>query len=212
MDRSSASVIIIQPLQIQRVIWQQVLKSQGISITIASPQTAPSQTLSEMKRKGVPLPSLLIIERQLPNLNPQTFCQWCYENFPDLKVLFHNGTQKEISPSERQALINDGAIDLLPAFQVENLTIGVIAGVKAALAALEGKSLQKDLLVSTLIELKRELESGNWESFSLPQAEDSPKQASTNVSNEPKSVSPPVSATEDSPKKANQRRYRGAAY
>lgn len=71
-------------------------------------------------------PDLLLIDSQLPNLNAETFCQWCFKNFPTLKIILLNGDKKEVSPSEREAAINYGAFDLLPAFQLETLSIKVI--------------------------------------------------------------------------------------
>ncbi|MBW4577662.1 MAG: response regulator [Aphanothece sp. CMT-3BRIN-NPC111] len=223
MNNSPPTVLIIQSSQVQRAIWQQTLQSQEISAIAQSPEADPRQTLIKIQQAGSLFPDLLLIDTQLPNLNPETFCQWCVQNFPTLKIILINGDKKEVSPSERQTAINYGAFDLLPAFQLETLSMRVIAGVKRVLAGLNGKLLQNDPLVSCLIALKREIDSHKLKNSSLTESQDIPNlelphaqsnSKSLNLkdssSSEPPQPSPPVN--ESPPKKAPKRNYRGAAY
>ena len=223
MPNSTPTVLIIQSSQVQRAIWQQALQSQEISAIAQSPEADPRQTLIKIQQAGTFFPDLLLIDTQLPNFNPETFCQWCVKNFPALKIIFINGDKKEVSPSEHQAAIDYGAFDLLPAFQLETLSMRVIAGVKRVLAALNGKPLQNDPLVSCLIALKREIDSHKLKNSSLTQAQDIPSlelphtqsnsqslKLKDSSSSDPSQQSLP--ANESPPKKAPKRIYRGTVY
>ena len=210
MANSIETVLIIHLSEVQRVIWQQVLQSQEIAANAQSPTADPIQTLNQIEQAGMPLPELLLIDTQVPGLNPKTFCQRCRDRYPDLKIILLGG--KQVSPPERQAAIADGAFDLLPAFQVENLAVGAIAGVKRVLAAMGGKQLQKDLLSSSLVALKRELDSRPRETFSFTQEHHAPDDSrlEDSGSTTPSPPSPPETASP--PKKPPKRSYRGTTY
>ncbi len=219
MANSSTLVLIIQASQIQRAIWQQVLESQEISVMAVSPETDPTQTLIRIQQGGTPLPDVLLLDRQLPSFNPEIFCQWCRQHYPGLKIILLSRFQDVYQP-ERQAIIDYGAYDLLPAFQLENLAVGVIVGVKRLLAAVPSHPpLQKELLVSKLMVLKREIESGNLASLSITPGNNTPRIEVTQAQGDFQSPSLPDTGSPEPPdnsssatKKAPKRKYRGATY
>ncbi|GAC1504678.1 MAG: hypothetical protein NVS2B14_17330 [Chamaesiphon sp.] len=224
MTNSSTTVLIIHLSPLQRVIWQKVLQSQSISVIAQSKVADPSQALIQIEQTGMPLPDLLLIDTQLPSFNPETFCKWCGMHYPTLKIILLSGFQKPVSPSERQTAIDSGAYDFLPAFHMESLTTGAIAGVKSVLAALPVHApLHKELLVSSLMALKREMDSRKLEKLSIAQNHETPSPGVAQDQGHSQSLSLKNSASTEHPlestpeiespsKKAPKRKYRGATY
>lgn len=150
---------MVQPTRIQGLIWQTVLKSQKISVIWEAPDVDLVENLTQIKHAGLNLPDLLLIDVRLKNFNPYAFCRWCREQCPEMKVVLVNASQKEISPSERQWAIYQGASDLLPGFQRENLVSSVAAGVRRVLDVMDGPILDNGALIAALLMIKRELDS-----------------------------------------------------
>lgn len=149
---------MIQPLKLQGTIWQTVLKSQKVSVIWETPDTDLAESLAQLKEAGLTLPDLLLIDVNVKGFQPYAFCRWCAKNHPDVKVLLTNGNQGNISSPERQWAINQGAADLLPCFQRNQLVTSVTAGVKRVLEALGDHPLDNGALISLLLAMKRELE------------------------------------------------------
>jgi len=151
-------VLIVQPVRLQGLIWQAVLKSQKISVIWESPETNLAENLDQLKAAGLVLPDLLILDMQSSGFNPYAFCRWCREQYPKTKVVLTNSGQTEISLSERQWAVNQGASDLLPRFHHENLVSGVAISVKRILEILDSHPLNNGALISVLLNIKRQLE------------------------------------------------------
>ena len=223
MNNSKSTVLIIQSSPQQRMIWEQVLQSQEILVISESLESDPIQALIQIEQSGNPLPEVLLIEQQLLKWHSENFCKSCRQRYPNLKIIFLHQLTKEILPTERQQIIDYGAFDILPAFQIEALAMGIIVGVKQVLAALPSHPpLQKDQLVSRVIEIKREVENQNLENailntnvpvkLALYEAKtdsQSPTLTDTNI-NYPQPESPPEK--ELIRKKLLKRSYRGATY
>jgi hypothetical protein len=129
MAYSQKLVLMVHSKRLHGQIWLAVLKSQKISV------------ISEA-----------------PEINPFAFCRWCRDTCPDVKVILVNSSQQDISSSERQWAMMQGAADLLPGFDIDNLVSTVADGVKRVLKALDGQPLDNGALISVLLAMKRELD------------------------------------------------------
>ncbi len=158
MPDSQKLVLMIQPLRLQGTIWQTVLKSQKVSVIWESPDTDLIDNLTQLHAAGLTLPDLLLIDIQIKGFQPYAFCRWCCNHHPGVKVILTNGVQHEISSPERQWAINQGAADLLPGFQREQLVTSVTAGIKRVLEALGDHPLDNGALISLLLAMKREFD------------------------------------------------------
>jgi CheY-like chemotaxis protein len=159
MRDSQRLVLMIQPTRLQGLIWQAVLKSQQLAVIWESPETNLEENLSQLQQAGLALPDLLLVDVRLRNFNPYAFCRWCREHCPHVKVVLVNASKTEIIPSERQWALLQGAAELLPAFDPENLMITVADGVRRVSKVLNDHTLDNGSLVSVLLNIKRELES-----------------------------------------------------
>jgi CheY-like chemotaxis protein len=158
MRDSQRLVLMIQPTRLQGLIWQAVLKSQKLAVIWESPDTNLEENLSQLQQAGLALPDLLLIDVRLRNFNPFAFCRWCRKHCPEVKVVLVNASKTEIIPSERQWAMLQGAAELLPAFEPENLMTSVVDGVRRVLQVLDEQTLDNGSLVSVLLNIKRELE------------------------------------------------------
>lgn len=164
MADSQKLVLMVQMSKLQGLIWQAVLKSQQISVIWEAPDIDLIDSIEQLKQAGLALPDLLLIDVRLPGFNAYEFCRWCREYHPIVKVVLTNDSQKVISHSERQWAIYQGAADLLPGFQRENLVSSVAVAVKRLLEILDSP-LNNGALISVLLTMKRQLEARQtgWE-------------------------------------------------
>jgi CheY-like chemotaxis protein len=150
-------VLMVQATRIQGIIWQAVLHSQNLAVIWESTHTHLGESLDHLKASGSALPDLLLIDMRIPNFNAYAFCRWCREYHPEIKIILTNNSPREITPSERQWAINQGAADLLVGFQQHNLVSSVAVAVKRTLEILHEHPLNNGALVSILLVIKREL-------------------------------------------------------
>lgn len=151
-------VLMIQPNRLQGFIWRSILKSQNISVIWESPNTDLRDNLTQIKQAGLTLPHLLLLDRQCLGDNPYEFCRWCRTCYPEVKIILTQNTQREISSPERDWTIQQGAADLLPGFQRDNLVSSATAGIKRVLDVLAEAHLNDGALITILLKLRRELE------------------------------------------------------
>lgn len=158
MADSQKLVLMVQPTRLQGLIWQTVLKSQQISVIWEAADSNLMENINLLQQAELTLPDLLLIDVKLPELNPYTFCRWCREQHPGVKVILTDNSQYEISRYERRWAIYQGAADLLPGFQRENLVSSVASSVKRVLEILDSHPLNNGALISVLLSMKRQLE------------------------------------------------------
>ena len=227
---------MINSNQLQSIIWQTVFKSQRISVIQESPDTDLSTNLEQLKEAGLILPSLLLIDIHQIGFNPYSFCRWCREHHPTLKVVLINSQQLDVSPPERQWAMNQGAADLLPGFNLDNLVSSVTAGTKSVLSVLNNQELDNGALIAVLLKMKRELDArrvkasetsaiqaaqaeqnvpamnGNSSFRSTPDWSKPYSGFSPNGGSPVPSPSPPQPAPSPAPAPQPRRRYRGISY
>ncbi|MBF2049277.1 MAG: response regulator [Elainella sp. C42_A2020_010] len=149
-------VLMIQPMSRQGALWQAILRSQGIAVIWEHPDVNLSDSFKHLKSAKVALPDLLLIDTRIQTLNAYSVCRWCRDHYPEVQVVLVNGAQKEITPSEREWAIFQGASDLLPRFQRDRLVSGAVARVKRLLELLGHSHLDSGALVNALIGASRE--------------------------------------------------------
>jgi hypothetical protein len=151
-------ILMVQPMSHQGSIWQAILRSQQISVIWESPDVDLSGSLTLLTKAGCALPDLLLIDTRVQKFNPYAICRWSRKNCPGLKILLVNGAQKEITESEREWAILQGAMDLLPRLQRDRLMSGAVDRVQRVLELLGSPAFNSKALVSALLKLSRDSE------------------------------------------------------
>ncbi|MBP0030631.1 response regulator [Roseofilum reptotaenium CS-1145] len=166
MTNPRATILLCQPCDFQRWVWQRVLRSQNLAVILTADATHLLKMLEETRSSGNRKPAIILIDRQTPDLQLEEFCLLCQENYAEIPVILLESTDSEVSHYQRQAAIAYGAIDILPPFEADTLALKVIAGIKKVLSALGGLIIHNDPLVSCLLALKQDME--NAQSLSTP--------------------------------------------
>ncbi len=143
----ATSVVIAQISEEQEKLWQAVLESQGLEVTVKSPQDDLTAYLKELKQTGKELPGLVLMDMGITTSDSSSLqavgvCRWCTENKVPTKVILNNSKQDQILPLKRRWATRLGAADLLPRLFSENLTetvqrVGEIAEFPVSLDALQ---------------------------------------------------------------------------
>lgn len=149
-------VLIIQPMSRQGTIWQSILRSQGISVIWEHPDVDLAESFKHLKSARVALPDLLLIDTRVQTINAYSLCRWCRARYPEVQIVLINGAQKEISLSEREWALHQGAADLLPRFQRERLVSGAVARIRRILELLDRHTLDSGALVNALMGASRD--------------------------------------------------------
>jgi len=204
MSNSQKLVLMIQPIKLQGLIWQAVLKSQGLAVIWEAIDFNIEENLDQLEAAGLPLPNLLLIDVGLENFNPYALCRFCRNRYPHVKIILTDGRQREIHSSQRQWAINQGASDFLPGFSRNNLFISVTSGVKQLLQVLDNQTLDNEVLMAVLSSIKHKLEAR--QSTAKGQSKVAEKSTSGNENGK--------SGTEnkENPPPKLRRRYRGVSY
>lgn len=226
MTNPRATVLLCQPSDFQRWIWQRVLICQNLAVILAASAAKALEMLEEIQSSGHPQPVVILMDRQTSDLEPDLFCRCCQDRDPEIPVILLESTDPEVTHSQRQAAIAYGAIEILPPFEADTLALKVIAGIKKVLLALGGLTIYNDPLVSCLLALKQDME--NSPSLSVPSLESAlkPEDALETASNafaasEHKGESPPhlqpvpsvqKPGQNNSEKARHKRVYRGRVY
>lgn len=155
MAENSDFVLMIQPLCRQGLLWQAILRSQQISVIWEHPDVNLADSFKHLQLATVPLPNLLLLDTRVQSLNAYSVCRWCRDQYPEVRVVLVNGAQKEISPSEREWALFQGASDLLPRFQRDRLVSGAVARVRRILDLLDRSTLDSGALVNALMGASR---------------------------------------------------------
>lgn len=157
------SVLMSQSLQFQGEIWQAALTSQGVSVTWQPAELDAKQTLSQMQRRGYSLPDLLLIDKHTLSEGLEDFCLWCTEHYPHLQLIFTNGEQPQVAPSEHQRVIDHGAVDLLPGFSGQNVLLNLVdtlSKINIVLQSIDSQPLDRKALIAALMPLQNVVKQG----------------------------------------------------
>lgn len=148
-------VLMVQPMNLQGAIWQTILRSQSLSVIWEAADVNLPNSLNHLKQAGLALPDLLLIDTRIQTFNAYAFCRWCREHYPELKIVLVNGVQKEITPSEREWAVFQGASELMPRFQRDSLVSGAVSRVRRILDLLDCPSMNQGTLVSALLSIQK---------------------------------------------------------
>ncbi|WP_416670906.1 response regulator [Egbenema bharatensis] len=148
-------VLMIQPMNLQGSIWQSILRSQSISVIWEAADVNLADSLDHLKSADFSLPDLILIDTRVQTFNPYTFCRWCREHYPEIKIVLVNGAQREIIPSEREWAVFQGAADLFPRFRKDALVSGAVNRMRRILDLLNCPTLNQGALVSALLTIQR---------------------------------------------------------
>nr|WP_275072604.1 diguanylate cyclase [Petrachloros mirabilis] len=152
-------VLMLQNSRHQGEIWREILTSQGIALTWLSAETDLPQALAQMMAAGQGLPNLLLVDMTVVKPNPYSFCRWCQQTYPGLKVILTSGNRTSVPPSERQWAIHQGSTDLIPAFPEHGMfasIIEVIGRMRLVFKALNLQVIQQDRLSEALMTLQNQ--------------------------------------------------------
>lgn len=144
-------VLMIQPMSRQGAIWQAILRSQQIGVIWEHPDVSLSDSFKHLKLAKVSLPGILLIDTRIQTLNAYSICRWCRNHYPEVRIVLVNGAQKEISSSEREWALFQGAADLLPRFQRDRLVSGAVARTRRMLELLDRSTLDSGALINALL-------------------------------------------------------------
>ena len=148
-------VLMVQPMNLQGLIWQAALRSQQLSVIWEAADVDLPDSLSHLKEKRVALPDLLLIDTRIRTFNAYTFCRWNRKHCPEVKIVLISGGQPEIAPSEREWAIYQGASELLPRFRRDTLVSGTVTKVRRILDLLDCPTLHHGTLVSALLTVQK---------------------------------------------------------
>lgn len=148
-------VLMVQPMNLQGAIWQAILRSQNLSVMWEAADVNLPATFSHLQRAGVSLPDLLLLDTRVQTFNVYTFCRWCREHCPQVKIVLVNGSQEEITSSEREWAIYQGATELMPRFRRDTLISGAVSRIRRILDLLDCPTMNQGRLVSALLSIQR---------------------------------------------------------
>jgi phosphate transport system substrate-binding protein len=165
------TVLMLQPLWFQALVWRLALTSQQISVLWGPSHNNLAQTLNHLKAAGLE-PDLLLIDLEIKN--PYRICRWCRQHYPNLKLVLTGSRWKEIPTNIRHRAIFQGVNDVLPGFQAASLVSDVMAGMRRLLEILECPPPQEATLIPALLSLYQNL-------YLSPQDFDRPEQLNPNT-------------------------------
>jgi hypothetical protein len=144
-------VLMVQPVGRQGLIWQTILRSQGISVIWESADVNIPTSITYLQSAGAALPDLLLIDTRVQPINPYGICRWCHKHCPEVKVVLVNGAQEQVTPSEQGWALCQGAADLLPRFRDDQMASSAYERAKRILDLLGQSSLDSGALVTALM-------------------------------------------------------------
>ncbi len=163
LSKSDKTVMMSQSIQFQGEIWQAALTSQGVSVTWQPAEQDVRQTLTQMQKMGDAIPDLLLMDKHLVLPELEEFCCWCSEHHPHLKLIFTNGEQPQVAPSEHQRVMDHGAVDLLPGFSEHNVLLNLVdtlTKINIVLQSIESQPLDRKALIAGLMPLQNIVKQG----------------------------------------------------
>lgn len=154
MVRLQKTVLMLLERSFQARVWRAALTSQNISVIGGLSDAHVAEILEQLQQAKIKLPNLLLTDLEIRN--PYDLCRWCRRYYPSLKIILVSNNQRHISSTERRWTIHQGADELLPGFQPENLLSSVITEVGRVLEILECPPLQENTLIPALLSFCQE--------------------------------------------------------
>lgn len=153
MAATSKTALLIQVDPFQAEVWATALASQSITVIREETNVDLGAMLSQMGSAGLTLPDLIIVDMATEGMNPFAFCRFCRDQYPNVKVLLTNSTQTKVAESEQRWAMNQGAQDLLPAFQNDSLLTDLITALGRTSQVLGLPQLDQQALIQILPKL-----------------------------------------------------------
>lgn len=155
MDSVSKSVLLLQPLKFQAQVWTTALQSQQIEVIeepagISFSQLAGQRDAIERANIG-----LLLVDLGAQHLNAFDVCRWYHDNYPELKLILTSGLRKKVLSTERRLALEQGAEDLFPGFQQDNVLPAALGRVRRILEILRYHPLEEQDLIDDLMAFYR---------------------------------------------------------
>jgi CheY-like chemotaxis protein len=148
--------LIVQPNRLQGLIWQALLKSQGISAILESANAELTECLEQISSAGLTLPEIIIVDVNTPGLNPYEFCRWCRERFPKTKVFLTRVHTRPLTEAECRWAVNQGATGFFNGFTRETLMSTAVVNIKQILSAIGEPFLDEQALLTVLLNIRRQ--------------------------------------------------------
>lgn len=150
-------VLLLQSSKLQGQIWREALVSQGIALTWLNPDVNLKSYLNQQAQASQGWPHLLLLDMTVLQPNAYSFCRWCRDAHPALKIVLTSGTRTSVPSSERKWAKHQGAVTLLPAFPATGLftnLVDIVTKVKVVLQALEWQPVEQQSLSSALMSIR----------------------------------------------------------
>lgn len=167
IETTPKNVLMMQSSHLQGQVWKEALSSQGISLTWLNENIDLSQYLTQSVRAGQGVPDLLLLDMTILKPNPYSFCRWCHNLHPHLKIILTSGTRTFVPASERKWATHQGASELIAAFEEGSIfsnLIDVMAKVKVVLTTLNWRPIEQKSLSSALLSIKPNLSTSTFNS------------------------------------------------
>lgn len=161
MDMPERLVFVVQGNQLQGLIWQALLKSQGLSVILEAADSDLIDCIDQLATAGLSLPDVILLDAEASGINPYEFCRWCRDNYPDIKVFLTRSRQAPLSDTEKRWAVHQGAAAFLDGFHRETLMLNAAENVKSVLGSLSHPFLDQKALISVLLNIRRRLDAGS---------------------------------------------------
>jgi two-component system NtrC family sensor kinase len=149
-------VLLMQMSSEQEQLWQKALSSQQLEVLVESAESNILQTLRQKQRDDQPLPDLILVDIGIRHANSSTLvastiCRWCAEHHPSTKVVMTSSRQAVVKKTEKYWATRQGAVELLPMLQRDNLV--AVVGKLAEIIGFRLQNAPLEQIASTLAQV-----------------------------------------------------------
>ncbi len=99
-----------------------IFQAQHISVSYFESTLLLKETLALLQNDHDGI-VLVVIDITLYPGDCYSFCRWCRDNHPGVKVLLMDSNRTQISDLERKVAVKNGALNLLPALEKSSLVL-----------------------------------------------------------------------------------------
>lgn len=201
----STSVFMLHQSTLQIRIWQKILQSHGLTAIALPVNTNLTEQILAMEARNMTFPSLILLEQDLTSFDVAACCRWMQMRPQPIPIILLTNQTQKIEPAVRQIALGNGAADILPAFDMGTFAIETVNALKAIAQVVEGLKVDNKILISCIMDLKREIASETLTPATTtpPVSDVVPPQVP-----EEESISPATTPPKSQPK----RTYRGRTY